>query len=87
MMFTSLQPIPSFFLSFKHRLWYFKYLNEEQSHEEFWNCKLYGYILLLLVGRKSIKHYHLLLFETVFFQPENPPWGELLNLEGLKLQN
>jgi hypothetical protein len=27
--FTSLQPIPSFFLSFKHFLWYFRYLKRK----------------------------------------------------------
>ena len=47
MEFTSLQPIPSFFLSFKHRLWYFKYLKGRIiTWGIFKNQILYGYILV-----------------------------------------
>jgi len=132
MMFTSLQPIPSFFLSFKHRLWYFKYLK--------WRTITWGtlkmqtiriYTILCTPAISSIITYFCCLkpFSSKSWWlgcwnggndfgmeptgglpekppcglpekppcglPENPPcgllerppWGELLNFEGLKLQN
>lgn len=66
MMFTSLQPIPSFFLSFKHRLWYFKYLKWRTI---IWRILKIQTIQIYPITACAHQHYHLLLlFETVFFQ-------------------